>query len=178
MHLSGDYVHSIHGLLAGTVNRLFAQYDYKESFCDRLDKLQQRDAGTTHALVELSGDLARRQLPILARAAGIQAELNAVNAVPVLPAGFESIYPVGRINRDFLNRHFSRLAQLAAAQQKTLRYVARIDTRRHLGCALEAVAEHGPLGAARCGERLLVVYSKQHRDRSRILAESGSRDGG
>jgi len=169
-----DRIILVHGQLSGPLSWLFANYDYDESFSDLLEQARQLGITAPNPLFDLSGIKVEHKLVLLARETRLAADIRGVSVSPAIPESFDGAFPLDRYGRDFLDRHFARLAQAAAAKQQVLRYIAHINSDGQSYCGLESIPRNSPAGLTRPGDRLVEVYSEVHRLEPVVLCEPWS----
>jgi aspartokinase/homoserine dehydrogenase 1 len=142
---TGDAVHSVRGILSGTLAYLFNVYDGSRPFSEIVRKA--RDNGYTEPdpRDDLSGMDVARKLIILAREMGESIELSDLRVQNLVPETlrdcsidqFLDALPGHDDNIDAIYRE-------AAAAGRKLRYVAGLDAEGNASVALEAVLPDHP----------------------------------
>ena len=119
-------------------------------------------------------DVARKLL-IVAREVGLQLELEDIHVEPVV-----SLDVVGQVNRSELigalqklDAAFAERVAAAGAEDKVLRYVARLDDGR-CQVTIEEVSRSKPLGAIRDGENALVIHTEYYQPIPMVLRGYGA----
>jgi aspartokinase/homoserine dehydrogenase 1 len=119
-------------------------------------------------------DVARKLL-IIAREVGLKLDLDDIKVEPVVP-----MEVVGQVERAELigalqaldDSFSSRIAQ-AAAQERVLRYVARLENGL-CRVSIEEVSRSKPLGAVRDGENALVIHTRYYQPIPMVLRGYGA----
>jgi len=171
MRRSGYRIVCVHGQLSGPLSWVFTNFNQDRSFCELLDQARGLGITSPNPLFELSGITVEHELLVLARATGTRVGAEGVLVSPAIPASFNSASPIDRLGRDFLDRHFTRLAQAAAAKRKVLRYIARISSAGKLSCGLESISKNSPIAQACPGDRVIEVHSDSRLCTSTIFTE-------
>jgi aspartokinase/homoserine dehydrogenase 1 len=141
---TGDELHSIEGLLSGTLAWLFSAFDGREPFSALVQRARELGYTEPDPREDLSGRDVARKLVILARESGWELELADVEVESLVPQALRAVS-----REEFLER----LPELDA----TLR--GRFETARAAGKVLRHVAHLDARGAARVG---LVELAPEH----------------
>ncbi len=124
----GDRIHSIAGVMSGSLAWLFHHYDGSRPFSELVREA--RDAGFTEPdpREDLSGEDVRRKILILARAAGFAIESNQVEVQSLVPAELASLAPE-QVDASLALLDKAVAARLAEARFEgcSLRFVARLN---------------------------------------------------
>jgi aspartokinase/homoserine dehydrogenase 1 len=119
-------------------------------------------------------DVARKLL-IIAREVGLELELDDIEVEPVIErdfaAGIERSELINRLRE--LDGAYAERAAAAAAEDKVLRYVGRVEDGR---CTVnvDAVPRNQPLGSIRDGENALVLHSRYYQPIPLVLRGYGA----
>jgi len=141
---TGDRVRAIEGIFSGTLAYLFNAYDGELPFSEIVKQAKAQGYTEPDPRDDLSGLDVARKLVILAREAGMELELDAVEVESLVPAELES----GSV-AEFLERCSSMDAAMqdrfeaARAAGEVLRYVGSVDADGHAKVSVRRVpAEH------------------------------------
>ena len=137
---TGDRIHSIKGILSGTLAYLFNIYDGSRPFSEIVREA--RDNGFTEPdpRDDLSGMDVARKLTILARELGQSIEIGDFPVQNLVPEALrdvsvdEFLDQLSRFDEDFL-----ALVRNAEAESCKLRYIARLDDQGNAAVGLETV---------------------------------------
>lgn len=126
---SGDKVNRIEAVLSGTLNFVFNNYDGSRKFADVVRQAQEEGYTEPDPRLDLSGTDVARKILILAREAGLPMEINDIENNPFLPescleGSVEDFYA----EMDRHENHFRNLVDDAAANGKSLKYIAYLDS--------------------------------------------------
>ncbi len=136
---TGDKVHSIEGLLSGTLSFLFNSFDGTKPFSELVRDAQEAGFTEPDPREDLGGKDAARKLLILARTIGQEMELRDVRV--------ESLVPVPLRKGKFTNRFYDAYARHDAAM------LNRLERARKNGRVLRYVAAlRGSVASARVEE--------------------------
>lgn len=178
LHNNGDQVESVSGIFSGTLCWLFEHYDGSKPFSQLL--LEARELGITEPdpRDDLCGSDMQRKLLILAREIGFDLELEDVivkSPVPneLLTVPFDTF--LARITE--LDQPMAIQFQLAAAQNKVLRYVASLEPKANKVYAevgLRWVDKHDPYANLTPGDNVFVIRSAFYQDNPLIIRGPGA----
>jgi aspartokinase/homoserine dehydrogenase 1 len=137
---TGDRIHTIKGILSGTLAYLFNIYDGSRPFSEIVREA--RDNGFTEPdpRDDLSGMDVARKLTILARELGQSIEIGDFPVQNLVPEALrevsvdEFLDQLSRFDEDFL-----ALVRKAEAESCKLRYIARLDDQGNAAVGLETV---------------------------------------
>ncbi len=170
----GDRIHAIAGVLSGSLAWLFNHYDGLRPFSGFVRSA--RDAGYTEPdpREDLSGEDVRRKLLILARAAGVALEQDAVEVTSLVPATMAAL---GRDEVDAVLPQLDPvLRQRYAGAYKNgevLRFVARLEQGR-ARVGLESLpADHALAGGAGTDNRV-AIWSDRYREQPLVIQGPGA----
>lgn len=125
---TGDEVHSIEGVLSGTISYIFNSYSESKPFSEVVLEAKSKGFTEPDPREDLSGKDFARKLVILARESGIPLELKDVNIQPLLSSELQNLSVEEFISMlPSLDRKMSALAADAKANSESLRYVGRIS---------------------------------------------------
>jgi len=129
LFLSGDKVRRIEAVLSGTLSYIFNNFDGSKSFSALLREAKNKGFTEPDPRDDLNAIDAGRKAVILARECGLNMEFSEVEIEPILPVacfeadGVEAFFKeLEKSDADFEKRR-----REAAAEGKTLRYVAVIE---------------------------------------------------
>lgn len=143
---TGDQVHSIDGILSGTLAYLFNVYDGSTPFSQIVR--QARDSGYTEPdpRDDLSGMDVARKLTILAREMGMAVEIGEFPVQNLIPEDLRELETEAFL--DQLARYDDEMLALyrgARERGKRLRYVAELNSNAELSVGLREVSEDSAL---------------------------------
>ncbi len=172
---SGDRVLRIEGVLSGTLSFLFSHFTEGKRFSDVVREARQRGLTEPDPREDLSGADVRRKALILAREMGLPLELRDVEVEALLPpACWEASSAEAFLERlsDY-DAHFEALRVQAAAQQKVLRWVARIeDGQADIG--LRCVGAEHPFFALSGSDNMVVFTTERYFERPLVVRGPGA----
>ncbi len=160
----GDHIHSIEGVLSGSLAWLFHRYDGSQSFSACVREAAAAGYTEPDPRIDLSGEDVRRKLLILARAAGVALEAEQVQVESLVPAALAAL-PASAVAGalELLDAPLAAQLQQARAQGLRLCFVGRLD-RHGASVGLRALpAEHPPAGGRGTDNRVAI-----HSDRYNV----------
>lgn len=170
----GDHIHSIEGVLSGSLAWLFHQYDGSQPFsaCVR----QAAVAGYTEPdpRVDLSGEDVRRKLLILARAAGVALEADQVKVEPLVPTAL-AVLPASAVDAalELLDAPLAAQLQQARAQGLGLCFVGRLD-RHGASVGLRMLPAEHPLAGGQGTDNKVVIHSDRYHQQPLLIQGPGA----
>jgi len=156
----GDRIEAIAGVLSGSLAWLLAQHDGTRPFAELVAEAAARGYTEPDPREDLSGEDVRRKLLILARAAGVELEQDAVQVAPIEAAAMEA------------HLHAARAAG------KTLAYVARLDRDAPGGLTatarLECLEPGDPLAQGAGTDNRVAIWCDRYRARPLVIQGPGA----
>jgi homoserine dehydrogenase len=179
LQAGGDRIHSIAGVLSGSLAWLFNRYDGMRPFSALVR--QARDAGYTEPdpREDLSGEDVRRKLLILARASGHPLEAGAVEVDSLVPPNLAAL---ARCDVDAalpaldvpLRERYAR----AYRSGGKLRFIARLEcgddgaARARVG--LESLPPDHPLAGGAGTDNRVAIWSDRYREQPLVVQGPGA----
>lgn len=170
----GDRIHAIAGVLSGSLAWLFNHYDGLRPFSGFVR--QARDAGYTEPdpRDDLSGEDVRRKILILARAAGVALDSDAVDVTSLVPPELAALtaadVDAALPDLDAIMRE--RYAE-AYKRGERLRFIARLqDGRASVG--LESLPADHPLAGGAGTDNKVAIWSDRYRQQPLVVQGPGA----
>ena len=170
----GDRIHSVEGVLSGSLAWLFDRYDGSRPFSALVRDARAEGYTEPDPRIDLSGEDVRRKLLILARAAGIALEADAVAVESLVPA------VLARASVDHCDGLLEALdapmeARLAAARHAgaRLRVVGRIEGGR-AEVGLRALPAVHPLCAGGDTDNVVAIHSCRYSGQPLVIRGPGA----
>ena len=158
----GDCIHSIAGVLSGSMGWLCTRYDGLRPFSGFVR--QARDAGYTEPdpREDLSGEDVRRKLLILARSAGLPLEAIDVAVTSLVPAALAAV-PAEHVDAALHLLDAPLRARYAAAYRngERLRFIARIEGGQ-ASVGMEALSAGHPLAGGAGNDNCVAIWSDRY----------------
>jgi aspartokinase/homoserine dehydrogenase 1 len=172
---SGDELRTFEGILSGSLSMIFGLLEDGVALSQAVAQAMELGYTEPDPRDDLSGMDVARKLLIIAREVGLQLELDDITVEPVVPMDV-----VGHVERSelistlqSLDGSFSERITQASAQDKVLRYVARVEDGA-CNVSIEAVPRSKPLGAIRDGENALVIHTRYYQPIPMVLRGYGA----
>lgn len=174
LRAGGDRIHAIAGVLSGSLAWLFNHYDGLRPFSGFVR--QAREAGYTEPdpRDDLSGEDVRRKILILARAAGVALESDAVDVTSLVPEALASL-PADAVDAALPQLDEPLRARYAEAYKRgeKLRFVARLEDGRARVGVESLPADHALAGGAGTDNRV-AIWSDRYRTQPLVIQGPGA----
>ena len=159
----GDRIHSIEGVLSGSLAWLFARYDGRQPFSALVREAQAAGYTEPDPRLDLSGEDVRRKLLILARAAGFAVPAHEVVVDSLVPA------PLATLDTAQVDAALVALDPLIAARHAAavaagarLGFVGRFDAGGGAHVGLRALPATHPLCAGSGTDNRVAIRSDRY----------------
>lgn len=174
LRAGGDRIHAIAGVLSGSLAWLFNHYDGLRPFSGFVR--QAREAGYTEPdpRDDLSGEDVRRKILILARAAGVALESDAVDVSSLVPAALAAL-PADAVDAALpqLDEPLRERYAEAYKRGEKLRFVARLeDGRARVG--VESLPADHPLAGGAGTDNRVAIWSDRYRTQPLVIQGPGA----
>lgn len=171
----GDPILAIEGVFSGSLSWLFNEFDGRRSFSTLLAEAHELGFTEPDPRVDLDGVDVLRKLLILARAAGQALQAGAVEQQRLLPGSLRELSPGEFLRRSReLDAPMEALRAAAAAQGKSLRFLARFDADGPARIGLRAVPPTHP-AARLCGaDNLFALSTRRYRAQPLVIQGPGA----
>ncbi|MGH8032540.1 MAG: homoserine dehydrogenase [Luteimonas sp.] len=168
----GDRIHAIEGVLSGSLAWLFARFDDTRPFSDLVREAC--DAGYTEPdpRLDLCGEDVRRKLLILARAAGLTIDADAVRVDSLLPPGMDTTIPAAAA-LSALDAPIAERFRDAHRSGAVLRFVARVDAGGARVGMRAVPAAHALCGGSGTDNRV-AIFSDRYRTQPLVIQGPGA----
>jgi homoserine dehydrogenase len=174
LQAGGDRIHAIAGVLSGSLAWLCNHYDGLRPFSGLVREA--RAAGYTEPdpREDLSGEDVRRKLLILARAAGVELDADAVDVASLVPSrlaalAFEDVDAgLALLDAPLRERYAS-----ACGNGGKLRFIARLENGR-ARVGLEALSSEHPLAGGAGTDNRVAIWSDRYREQPLVIQGPGA----
>ncbi len=174
LRAGGDRIRAVAGVLSGSLAWLCHHHDGTAPFSSLVRAA--RAAGYTEPdpRDDLSGEDVRRKLLILARAAGVELDADAVAVDSLVPPALAAL-PVAEVDGALARLDAPLAARHAAAASRgaRLRFIARLEDGR-ASVGLEALAPDHPLAGGSGTDNRVAIWSDRYRDQPLIIGGPGA----
>lgn len=171
----GDRIHSIEGILSGTLSWLFNHYDGRKPFAEVLQQTEEDGLTEPDPREDLSGADVARKLVIMAREMGLRMELKDVRVENLVPVPLRS----GRFKLDFYRR-FAKFEpamrkKLSACRKKkaVLRYVGTLKNGKAFA-GLQQVRKDHPLAFAGASDNIIAITTDRYSETPLVIQGLGA----
>ncbi len=171
---SGDRVDRIEGVLSGTLNFVFNNYDGTRTFAEVVRQAQDEGYTEPDPRLDLSGTDVARKILILARESGFKIEMTEITNSGFLPesclaGSVDDFYRELESNED----HFRGLLEKAVAQGLTLKYIASFnDGMASVG--LQSIGPDHNFANLSGKDNAVLFYTKRYADQPLVIKGAGA----
>lgn len=171
---SFDSVSEISGTFSGTLGYLTTRLEEGVSYSQAVTEAAQAGYTEPDPRDDLGGiDVGRKAL-ILARTLGYQLELSDVAIEPLYPASLAELSVPEFMKRlPELDKEYAQRTQQAAAQNRTLRYVATVK-EGNCQVGLEEVPQDSQIGRLRGTDNIVVYQTRRYTQQPLIVQGPGA----
>ncbi|MCD9027534.1 homoserine dehydrogenase [Luteimonas sp. BDR2-5] len=171
----GDRIHSIEGVLSGSLAWLFAGYDGSRPFSACVREAQAAGYTEPDPRVDLSGEDVRRKLLILARTAGFALSTHEVEVESLVDAALAQAAPDAVDGLlDTLDAPLEARRAAAAVTGRRLCFVGRFDAQSGASVGLQALPPAHPLCAGGGTDNRVAIHSDRYRERPLVIQGPGA----
>lgn len=174
LQTGGDRIHSIAGVLSGSLAWLFNHYDGKRPFSGFVREA--RDAGYTEPdpRDDLSGEDVRRKIVILTRSTGIALEADSVQVASLVPKALENL-SVTEFDAALSALDEPMRVRYADAYRngEVLKFIARYENGE-ARVGLEALPADHPLAAGAGTDNRVAIWSDRYCDQPLVIQGPGA----
>lgn len=170
----GDHIHSIEGVLSGSLAWLFHRYDGSQPFSACVREAAAAGYTEPDPRIDLSGEDVRRKLLILARAAGVALEAEQVQVESLVPAALAAL-PTSAVAGalELLDAPLAAQLQQARAQGLRLCFVGRLD-RHGASVGVRTLPAEHPLAGARGTDNRVAIHSDRYNVQPLLIQGPGA----
>jgi aspartokinase/homoserine dehydrogenase 1 len=172
---SGDRFEKIEGILSGTLSFLFNQFVPGKSFAAVLREAKAKGYTEPDPREDLSGMDVARKILILSREIGLKLEFNDITIEKIIPAACEAAPTVDAFFDELekANAYFESLVNEAYADQKVLRYIAKLEDQK-ITIGLRAVGAEHPFYQMDGADNVIAFTTKRYHDRPLVIKGPGA----
>jgi len=158
----GDRIHTIEGVLSGSLAWLFHRYDGQRPFSDAVREALAAGFTEPDPRVDLSGEDVRRKLLILARASGLALDAAQVQVQSLVPPALVAL-PLAQALEQLscIDAPLRQQWRHARDEGKVLRFVGRVD-RTGAQVGLRALPMDHPLAQGAGTDNRVVIHSDRY----------------
>ena len=174
----GDRIHAVEGVLSGSLAWLFDRFDGMRPFSGFVREAMSAGYSEPDPRIDLSGEDVRRKLLILARAAGLPLQADAIHVDSLVPASLAAA-PADTFDARLPSLDASLRARYQQAYRDgaKLRFIGRFETDAH-GCRASVGLRALPLAHPLCGgsgtDNRVAIHSCRYREQPLIIQGPGA----
>lgn len=173
--MSGDRLLRIEAILSGTISYIFNNFVGDVSFYDVVKKAQELGYTEPDPRDDLGGIDFMRKMLILGRDAGYKLESEDVDLGNILPESCLKATSVDDFYAELLkaNQYFNDLKDKAAADNKVLRYIGKLENGK-VSIALEMVGESHPFYSLSGSDNIISFTTERYKERPLVVKGPGA----
>ena len=172
---SGDDIIALSGIFSGTLSWLFQQFDGTVPFSELVDLAWQQGLTEPDPRADLDGSDVMRKLVILARESGLDIEPENVKVESLVPAELQELSVDDFFDKaSVLSEELAERLEKAHAQQKVLRYVARLEKNGKATVGVEALSKEHALANLLPCDNIFAIESKWYKDNPLVIRGPGA----
>ncbi len=172
---SGDEIISIEAVLSGTLSYIFNNFKEGIKFSSVVEKAKELGYTEPDPRDDLSGTDVARKLLILARETGLPLELKDIKVEQILPDFCLKAKSVPDFMKSLLKADivFEERRKKAAAQQKQLRFIAKLEKGK-ASVALQEVKTDHPFYHLSGSDNIISFVTERYHDRPLVVKGPGA----
>lgn len=173
--LSGDRILKIEAILSGTISYIFNNFVGEASFYDVVKKAQELGYTEPDPRDDLGGVDFMRKMLILARDAGYVVEAEDVELEQILPESCAAAASVDEFYAELLkaDRFFNELKEKAAAQNKVIRYIGKLEEGK-VSISMQMVDETHPFYSLSGSDNIISFTTERYKERPLVVKGPGA----
>ena len=174
MH-SGDRIIRIEAVLSGTLSYIFNNFKKGSSFSSIVKEAHARGFTEPDPRDDLSGMDVARKLLILARETGIPLEMKNIKVEKILPSACRKAPTVEAFFEELekANTHFEKYLDEALANDKVLRFMAKLENGKAT-IALEEVGKEHPFYFLSGSDNIISYTTERYHERPLVVKGPGA----
>jgi len=171
---SGDKIHTMEAVLSGTLNFVFNQYDGKKSFASVVKQAQDEGYTEPDPRLDLSGKDVMRKIMILAREAGEQLEMDAIENNSFMPeACMKGSVDEFYASMEKFESHFKSLYEDANANGNKLKFVASFENGK-ASVGLQQIHPNHDLYNLFGKDNIVLFYTDRYKEQPLVIKGAGA----
>lgn len=171
---SGDHILKLEAVLSGTLNYIFNTISADIPFSKAIRMAKEAGYSEPDPRIDLSGKDVTRKLVILAREAGYAVEQKDVKLHSLLPAKyFEGSLDEFWKNVKELDKEFEERRQKVEAENKRLRFVAKMD-KGVCELGLQEVSSHHPFYELEGSNNIIMISTERYYEYPMVIKGYGA----
>ena len=172
---SGDKVKRIEGVVSGSLNFIYNNYDGSKPFHDIVKQAQLEGYTEPDPRIDLSGVDVKRKIVILVRESGYKMELDEVEVKSFLPDSCFAVDSVDDFYEELIKKEAEFKAMLAEANAKgeKLRIVGAFDGKK-ARVEMQSVGADHPFYNLQGKDNIVVLYTDRYAEQPMVIQGAGA----
>jgi aspartokinase/homoserine dehydrogenase 1 len=176
---SGDKIHRIEGVLSGTLSYIFSTFKSDLNFSTLVKGAKEAGYTEPDPRDDLNGMDVARKILILAREAGLQAELDQVQIENLVPEQLRTVASADEFLKGLekFDTDFKSRVKKAEDANKKLRFIAKCDFSQNpvlLKVGLEEVDSNSPFWSLEGTDNMVAFVSDRYNNRPLVVRGPGA----
>ena len=172
---SGDKVKRIEGVVSGSLNFIYNNYDGTKPFHDIVKQAQLEGYTEPDPRIDLSGVDVKRKIVILVRESGYKMELDEVEVKSFLPDSCFAVESVDDFYKELIKHEADFKTMLAQANEKgeKLRIVGAFDGKKAT-VEMQSVGSDHPFFNLQGKDNIVVLYTDRYAEQPMVIQGAGA----
>lgn len=171
---SGDIIHSISGVVSGTMTYLFAKLEEGEPFDAIIGDVREKGISEPDPRDDLSGEDVVRKFMILARASGFRVEREDIQVEDLIPSHLKTVSREQFFEKlPEENHNWQERVRRADQRGEVLRYTGHLKDGR-IKVGIQSVPKKSALGALTGTDNMLLFRTDRYDDSPLVIQGPGA----
>ncbi len=172
---TGDRIHSVEGIVSGTLAYLFSSYDGSVPFSILVKGAKEKGYTEPDPRDDLSGMDVARKTVILARELGYKVELEEIEITSLVPQELKEVTQGEFMERmNLMDEPIEKLFRAAENEGKSLRYVGRVEKDGSCHVELAAYPKNHPFAQSKGTDNVVAFTTERYNKQPLVIQGPGA----